>query len=372
MATVVLSAASAERPALQDLSSVLAGELRQLGETEIRTFELATTLLAYCQGEFDCWVKTPGVCRARDAEAAIVGAVHDADRLIMLDEVTFGGHSYTMKRAQDRLICLLSPFFEKRSALTHHGARYRRMAGLFKLGWISRPDLDTAQTWRELADANAINMLSPVVGAAVVDDVGRPRWSQEVRALLASTAAPGAGIVARARLREDLLTAARAPARVPPVRPRTAVFLVGSAKPKGASLSENLARALAARLEAHGVKTTIHGATEFLHEDRARLAAREVAEADLFVLVTPLSVDAFPALATHALEYGEASGLTGHDSLRSHFLHAGETRSSGRRFELAHLRRYARPNTRRVLEDPQRSGRPVLSRGQRRKRASLG
>ena len=38
---------------------MLAGELRRVGETDVRTFELATTPLAYCQGEFDCWVKTP-------------------------------------------------------------------------------------------------------------------------------------------------------------------------------------------------------------------------------------------------------------------------------------------------------------------------
>src|SRR6185295_10594259 len=123
MATVVLSAASEERSALQEISGLLGDELRRVDETDVRTFELATTPLAYCQGEFDCWVKTPGVCRAHDAEAAIVRAIHDA--------VTFGGHSYTMKRAQDRLICLISPFFEKRASLTHHEARYTRMPGLF-------------------------------------------------------------------------------------------------------------------------------------------------------------------------------------------------------------------------------------------------
>jgi hypothetical protein len=59
MATVVLSAGSEERPALREVSGGLAGELRRAGETDVRTFELATTPLAYCQGEFDCWVKTP-------------------------------------------------------------------------------------------------------------------------------------------------------------------------------------------------------------------------------------------------------------------------------------------------------------------------
>jgi hypothetical protein len=302
MATVVLSAASEERPALQEVSGVLAGELQRVGETDVRTFELATTPLAYCQGEFDCWVKTPGVCRAHDAEAAIVRAMHEADRVVMLDAVTFGGHSYTMKRAQDRLICLISPFFEKRASLTHHSARYARMPSLFKLGWMPHRDPETARTWAELADANALNMLAPHVGMVVIDDAGRPRWAEDVRTLLASTTVPGADIAPRAVLREGLLATAGALARARPIRPRTAALIIGSAKAAGTSVSENLARALSARLEAEGLTTAIHAATEFLREERARLAARAVAAADLFVLVTPLYVDAFPALATHALE----------------------------------------------------------------------
>jgi hypothetical protein len=168
MTTVVLSDASPRLPNLQALSIVLEDELRRrAGRTEIRTFELATMRLAYCQGEFDCWTRTPGLCRAHDAEDDIVRAIHDASELVLLDAVTFGGHSYTLKRAQDRLICLLSSFFEKRASLTHHAARYERAASLFALGWAPDSDAEVAQTWRELADANAVNMLAPRVDPSV-------------------------------------------------------------------------------------------------------------------------------------------------------------------------------------------------------------
>lgn len=303
MGTVVLSAASSGRPSLNEIASVLDGELRSLGETKIRTFDLAATPLAYCQGEFDCWVKTPGVCRAHDAEAAIVRAIHDADRVVILDAVTFGGHSYTIKRAQDRLICLISPMFEKRAALTHHEARYDRMPSLFKLGWMPHRNPEQAIIWNDLADANALNLFAPHFGALVVDDAGRARWAEDIRNLLASTATPGAGIAARSPLREALVAAACSLPAVPPIPPpRTAAIVIGSAKVKGTSLSENLAHALGSRLEAAGLTVAIHRPTEFLHEERARTAARQVAGADLFLLVTPLYVDAFPALATRALE----------------------------------------------------------------------
>jgi hypothetical protein len=80
-------------------------------------------------------------------------------------------------------------------------------------------------------------------------------------------------------------------------------LLVGSAKIKGTSVSEAIARSLMGRLERAGVATELHFATEFVHENaRVDQSARSIAEHDLFVLVTPLYVDSFPALATHALE----------------------------------------------------------------------
>ena len=245
MSTVVLSAASPELPSVQALSALLMDQLGHAGETDVRLFELATTKLAYCQGEFDCWVKTPGICRAHDAEDAIVRAIHDADTLVMLDAVTFGGHSYTVKRAQDRLICLLAPFFEKRASLTHHDARYAHTASFFALGWMPVADPEATETWRALADANALNMLAPRVGAAVLEDASRAGWSAAMSRLLGSTDVPGSDITGRDRCERPCSAAATGVPGTPGLAPpRTVAFVVGSAKAKGTSASENLARAL--------------------------------------------------------------------------------------------------------------------------------
>lgn len=303
MSTVILSAASPEHPPLQALSDLLADELRRAGEAGIHTFELATTRLAYCQGEFDCWVKSPGVCRAHDAEEAIVQAIHDADRVVMLDAITFGGYSYTVKRALDRLICLLSPFFEKRASLTHHDARYEHTARFVTLGWMPAADEDVRLTWQALADANSLNLLAPSVGVAVLPDDSRETWSAEVRRALASTAEPGTAIAGREPLRAALLAAAAGAADTPRLAaPQTAALVVGSAKARGTSVSESLAHALRTRLDCAGIMVDTHFATDFLRDDGAAETARRIAAADLVVLVTPLYVDAFPALATRALE----------------------------------------------------------------------
>jgi hypothetical protein len=88
-----------------------------------------------------------------------------------------------------------------------------------------------------------------------------------------------------------------------PGRTRAAAILVGSAKVKGTSASEVMARALLARLAGEGVATELHFATDFVHDKQAAEVAGQIARADLFVLVTPLYVDALPALVVHALDH---------------------------------------------------------------------
>lgn len=81
-----------------------------------------------------------------------------------------------------------------------------------------------------------------------------------------------------------------------------AVLLIGSAKPSGKSTSEALASYLAARLEESGATTTL------LWVNRSRRAAEDariaaaVANADLFIVVTPLYVDSLPYLLTRTFE----------------------------------------------------------------------
>jgi multimeric flavodoxin WrbA len=304
MHAVVLSALPASNPSLASLALVLDAELARAGYDTSRTFELASTKLAFCQGEFDCWVKTPGLCRSKDIETEIVAAVHDADALVFLGPVTFGGHGDVLKRAIDRLLCLLSPFFEKRHSLTHHGLRYAKHQSLFSVGWAQAVSPDVAATFDELNDANAINYLSPRRGSVVLDAARAGEWASAIRDMLTVPKVPGEEILAREPLRRALL-AACAPQRAAavPSPPNKVALLVGSPKKKGTSASEVLARALIERFARVSVPSELHFATEFVHDnDRAKECARSIRGCDLFLLVTPLYVDAFPALTTHALE----------------------------------------------------------------------
>jgi multimeric flavodoxin WrbA len=304
MKAVVLSAVPPSERSLGLLAGTLDAELAKAGFETVRFFELAETKLAFCQGEFDCWVKTPGRCRAHDAETDIVQAVHDADALVFFGPLTFGGHGYALKRAIDRLICLLEPFFVKRASLTHHAIRYDKAPRLFSVAWSERATSEEAATFVELNDANAINYLAPACGAVVIDTKRPATWAVSLRGMLENPTLPGATIHGRAPLRETLISRALPDAATAsPVSVQSAALLVGSPKAKGTSASEPMARALAQRLGNAGVTTDLHFATEFVHEtERTARTAAALASHDLLILVTPLYVDAFPSVTTHALE----------------------------------------------------------------------
>lgn len=286
------------------LAAVVTRELGKAGYDQCDRFDVASTPLAFCQGEFDCWVKTPGRCRAHDGETAIVHAVHDADALVFLDAVTFGGHGHVLKTAIDRLLCLLEPFFTTRHALTHHHTRYDTHQRLFAIGWLPVPDAAQAHTFAALTDANAVNYLSPQCGTAVVDAEHESDWPNAIRTMLEHPLTPGASIVSRADLRRALMAAATPGPHAGDAGPiRRASILIGSPKARGTSASEALARGVDARLRVAGVITSTHVATGFVHARASALAAAaDMAASDLLFLVTPLYVDALPSLTTHALE----------------------------------------------------------------------
>ena len=79
-----------------------------------------------------------------------------------------------------------------------------------------------------------------------------------------------------------------------------ALLLVGSAKPSGQSASEALLTFLAKQLQAHGVETELERVVHYSHRPEALFEAIERAE--LFVLASPVYIDALPYLVVQACE----------------------------------------------------------------------
>jgi len=158
-------AAAAARSALLD---ALAGRDWQADALELRGMEIAP-----CMGCFGCWQRTPGICVIDDAGRQVARRAARCDLLIFFTRLTFGGYSSELKKAVDRLIPNISPFFTKVGGEVHHRLRYSSAPRLLAVGLAAAPDEEAEGIFRTLVERNAVNMHSPARAAAIVYD-GRP------------------------------------------------------------------------------------------------------------------------------------------------------------------------------------------------------
>jgi hypothetical protein len=153
-----------ERPGevlLGSLREAVTAELSARG-WEVRLFPLREMAVAPCNGCFGCWIKTPGECVQEDDAPAMAREVIGAHLLVVLTSVTFGCYSSTSKRAIERLLPLLSPFFEKVDGEIHHRRRYPRFPDYLVLGVQPKPDPEAAALFSTLAGRNAVNIRASV------------------------------------------------------------------------------------------------------------------------------------------------------------------------------------------------------------------
>jgi hypothetical protein len=124
---------------------------------DVREFVLRNAAMANCQGCFGCWVRTPGTCVIPDDGRDVAAAMIRSDMVVLLTSVTFGGYSSILKKAMDRIIPLLSPFFVKIHGEVHHKRRYERYPDLFGVGLLRQEDAESREIFSKLIERNARN-----------------------------------------------------------------------------------------------------------------------------------------------------------------------------------------------------------------------
>ncbi len=149
------------------VAAALQEHLQAAGWT-VTPWTLRDAKLAYCLGCFECWTKTPGLCRIDDAGREVARSVIGSDLAIYLTPITFGGYSSELKKAVDRCICLVSPFFTHIEGEVHHHARYARYPSLLGVGVLPAPHAAQERIFRTLLARNAINLHAPTHNSAII------------------------------------------------------------------------------------------------------------------------------------------------------------------------------------------------------------
>ena len=164
---------------------IILDELKELG-WNAQAFILREEKIAYCLGCFGCWERTPGVCQIDDAGRVLAKALVNSNLVVFVTPVTFGGYSSELKKAVDRLIPTISPFFMKIDGEVHHKPRYKRYPRLMAVGVLPSRDEESERLFTTLVGRNAINLHTPAHAADVVaSDEGIEKARETVKALLA-------------------------------------------------------------------------------------------------------------------------------------------------------------------------------------------
>lgn len=133
MKALIMDGTSAVDAAAAAVKGVL---IRHLGEArwQVDDWLLRDACIAPCDGDFGCWIKTPGRCIHPDGGREVSSRMMAADLVVLFTRVTFGGFSYELKKAVDHAIPALLPWLHDRAGVTGHPLRYEDPPALVGVG----------------------------------------------------------------------------------------------------------------------------------------------------------------------------------------------------------------------------------------------
>ncbi|MDP3388243.1 MAG: NAD(P)H-dependent oxidoreductase [Eubacteriales bacterium] len=120
-----------------------------------------------CMGCYACWIKTPGKCIIDDYGRGLVSEMINSQLIVYLTPVVYGGYSPELKKALDRIIPLLLPFFKKIKGEVHHPKRYDTYPDVLVLGITDKENYEEEVIFNELIGRNALNWYSTFKGRVI-------------------------------------------------------------------------------------------------------------------------------------------------------------------------------------------------------------
>jgi len=166
MKALILDGTKSSNDESTKIFNLMLEELNKLN-WEVISIALEDINIGYCTGCFGCWVQTPGECIIKDYEENIVKDMVHSDLIIYLTPIVFGGYSSILKKALDRQIGRVLPYFVKINGEVHHSKRYEKQQSLLSIGLLDKHDSEKEDIFKTLVARNAINMWAPFQRAII-------------------------------------------------------------------------------------------------------------------------------------------------------------------------------------------------------------
>lgn len=96
---------------------------------EVELFYTKKLKINPCQGDYICWLKTPGKCIHKDDMEMLLPKLAQANVWVFATPVYFDGISAALKNLIERMFPLLEPFFELRDGHCSHPRRGESKSG---------------------------------------------------------------------------------------------------------------------------------------------------------------------------------------------------------------------------------------------------
>jgi len=164
---VILNGMNENDSFLQEINSSIENELLKQG-FQGKSISLHEKDIKPCLGCFKCWVETPGICVIDDYGRETARKMIQTDNMIYLSTIRFGGYSAELKKALDRALPLLSPFFRVFHEEIHHEQRYDKYPNMIVYGIIDEPNNEQEAIFTELAKRNSLNNFAPKHASQII------------------------------------------------------------------------------------------------------------------------------------------------------------------------------------------------------------
>ena len=156
--------------AFDDYLSGLKETLEMVGhETDL--IDLKNLELKQCIGCWRCWLKTPGICTIKDDFQNHYSDIVNCDLLILTSPIIMGFVSSFLKKANDRMIPLIHPYFNIIDGEFHHRKRYEKYPSIgLILEKEESTDAEDLQIINNIYKRTALNFYSELKFSHLITD----------------------------------------------------------------------------------------------------------------------------------------------------------------------------------------------------------